>query len=92
LEEQIDGSRAATTQTKQLTDQAHFDFGSARVARRSRPLERKTKLAKPRRHDLSILEEQIDGRTAAVTQAKELTEQARFDLGSAGVARRSSRL
>jgi hypothetical protein len=34
LEEQIDGPKAAMTRTKELTDQARFDPGSAQVARR----------------------------------------------------------
>jgi hypothetical protein len=32
LADQIDGLRAAITQIKELTDQARFDLGSARLA------------------------------------------------------------
>jgi hypothetical protein len=38
---------------------------------------------KARQHDPGVLAELIDGRRAALTQIKELTEQARFDDGSA---------
>jgi hypothetical protein len=101
LEEQIDGSKAATTQIRELTDQARFDLGSARAAPVPGVALARTKQdcrsaletqkqgnreAKPRHDDLAILEEQIDGRTAATTQTKDLTDQARFDHMSARAA------
>src|SRR5688500_8811887 len=43
VEEQIDRLTAASTQTKELTDQAHSDLGSAWVAGRVSLLDEKTK-------------------------------------------------
>jgi hypothetical protein len=42
----------------------------------------KQNFRKPRRHELSILEDPIDELRAATTQIKELTGQAPFDHGS----------